>query len=337
MDRTSFASHRTEGDWPHIQQIIEERYDAKPADGILSEMAHAHFKTGGKRLRALIPAAIFGYSMSLWSRWCTFLRRLKFSTIRPSSTMTCKTRMRLAGSSQPSGKNTVRPRQSTAEMPISSTPWLFWPRWMLSPQNLVELMRIFSHSSLRSFETSREFVEKERLGEASLESYLSIVEGKTGGLLALPLRGAVLLSLGDLRYDKMLESIGLLLGTVFQIQDDLLDIVGKKGREIEAADLAEESPAFWRSMHCKTAPPSIGVACWKFSQPREPRLHPKTFRRASRSWSGSIATGFAEIERLETLLSEQTQGNSGAGVAALSSRTDARFLQPIAEARASQV
>ena len=43
-------------DWPHILQIIEERYDAKPADGILSEMAHAHFKTeenGMPRFRRL--------------------------------------------------------------------------------------------------------------------------------------------------------------------------------------------------------------------------------------------------------------------------------------------
>ena len=208
------------------------------------------------------------------------------------------------------------------------------------PQNLVELMRIFSHSSLEVIRgQAEEFVEKERLGEASLESYLSIVEGKTGGLLALPLRGAVLLSLGDLRYDKMLESIGLLLGTVFQIQDDLLDIVGKKGREIEAADLAEGKPSFLAIHALQNGAPVDRSRLLEILTTPRAQTSPEDIQEGIQilERSGSIAAGFAEIERLETLLSEQTQGIQEPELQRFLRGLTARFLQPIAEARASQV
>ena len=42
--------------WPRVEEVIKERFDGAPAEGILAEMAHYHFDTGGKRIRALIHA-----------------------------------------------------------------------------------------------------------------------------------------------------------------------------------------------------------------------------------------------------------------------------------------
>ncbi len=77
------------------------------------------------------------------------------------------------------------------------------------------------------------------VGDSSLsvERYESIARAKTGPLLALPVEGAMILAdvAPDLR--AVACEVMELLGTSFQVQDDLADLYGLKGREEVASDL----------------------------------------------------------------------------------------------------
>ena len=326
-------------DWPSIQSLIEERYNAKPAQGILSEMAHAHFETGGKRLRALIPAAIFRILKTPLSKVARFPAAIE---ILHNATLVHDDLQ--DGDETRRGQPTIWKKYGPAQAINSGDAHFFYAMALLAdveakPETLVELMRIFSHSSLEVIRgQAEEFVEKEHLSQATTENYLSIVEGKTGGLLALPLRGSALLALGDLRYDTLLESIGLLLGTVFQIQDDLLDIVGKKGREIEAADIAEGKPSFLAIHALQNGHPQDRKRLLEILT--TPRM--ETTAEAVQEGiqilkrSGSISAGFEEIEHLEQRLHDLTQEITEPELRRFLRGLTARFLRPIEEAKTHQ-
>lgn len=72
-----------------------------------------------------------------------------------------------------------------------------------------------------------------------LTRYLEVVQGKTSGLLVLPFVAALeVLGLPE----ETIQAVGERaqdLGILFQIQDDLLDLYGKKGRDQAATDIAE--------------------------------------------------------------------------------------------------
>jgi len=73
----------------------------------------------------------------------------------------------------------------------------------------------------------------------SWPAYIRSVRGKTAALFALPVAGAALIA-GLPRADAMaLAEAFEPIGALFQIQDDVLDLYGDKGRAIVGSDLAE--------------------------------------------------------------------------------------------------
>jgi geranylgeranyl pyrophosphate synthase len=75
-----------------------------------------------------------------------------------------------------------------------------------------------------------------------------IARGKTGALFAHGLvAGATIAGLRDQAL-SVLGEVGLRLGELFQLQDDLLDLVGEKGRAV-ASDLWEGKPS-WLIARC---------------------------------------------------------------------------------------
>lgn len=71
------------------------------------------------------------------------------------------------------------------------------------------------------------------------EAYERMVVGKTSGLFALPLAGAAELCGADEELVRGLEEAARELGVLFQIQDDVLDLFGEKGRAERGADIRE--------------------------------------------------------------------------------------------------
>lgn len=71
------------------------------------------------------------------------------------------------------------------------------------------------------------------------EQYFRMVEGKTSGLFALPVVGAAELCGAEQALLDALQEAARHLGVIFQIQDDILDLYGEKGREAPGSDVAE--------------------------------------------------------------------------------------------------
>jgi geranylgeranyl diphosphate synthase type I len=73
----------------------------------------------------------------------------------------------------------------------------------------------------------------------SSESWRRVVEGKTGGLFCLPVEGAALLAGHSASEARAIADAFMPLGVLFQLQDDVLDLYGDKGRGAVGADLRE--------------------------------------------------------------------------------------------------
>ena len=74
-------------------------------------------------------------------------------------------------------------------------------------------------------------------GCGAIDSYTAMVRGKTSALFALPVWGAAVLSTSA--NPKALADGFVLLGELFQMQDDVLDLWGDKGRGVVGSDLYE--------------------------------------------------------------------------------------------------
>ncbi len=72
-----------------------------------------------------------------------------------------------------------------------------------------------------------------------VDAYLRCIEGKTGELFALPVEGAAILADHTPDEAKALAEPFAILGMLFQLQDDVLDLWGEKGREARGADIKE--------------------------------------------------------------------------------------------------
>jgi geranylgeranyl pyrophosphate synthase len=66
-----------------------------------------------------------------------------------------------------------------------------------------------------------------------------MARGKTAALFELPLVGAAILTNADPVQIASLKKSSAALGLAFQIQDDVLDLWGKKGRNQVGSDIAE--------------------------------------------------------------------------------------------------
>lgn len=102
-----------------------------------------------------------------------------------------------------------------------------------------ELCRVLAE---RAVQTVRgQIAEIDMLPSESLDwdHYLSAIEGKTGALLSLPVHGAALLAGRSIQQAEALGRAFTPLGVLFQLQDDLLDLYGDKGRGRRGCDLYE--------------------------------------------------------------------------------------------------
>lgn len=72
-----------------------------------------------------------------------------------------------------------------------------------------------------------------------VENYVRTVEGKTAALLAMPVQGAALLSGMSPQDAENLAAPFRMIGQIFQLQDDVVDLYGEKGRSERGSDLCE--------------------------------------------------------------------------------------------------
>ena len=126
--------------------------------------------------------------------------------------------------------------------------WFFVPQLIIqsaaySPETKLALLDLVQSRILAVIEgQSQEFALKERFGggeEISVQQYLLMVEGKTSALFSVPLVGGAIVAGAGALERRALEQSAVHLGRAFQIQDDLLDLWGNKGRDAVGSDIAE--------------------------------------------------------------------------------------------------
>src|SRR5690606_21278104 len=88
--------------------------------------------------------------------------------------------------------------------------------------------------------------------EPNLESWEQMARGKTAALFGACLASGAVAAGANPQQVAEAQALGEDIGLLFQVQDDYLDLVGEKGRERRATDLAEGKlsfPVLWAYAH----------------------------------------------------------------------------------------
>ena len=214
-------------------------HESTPADSTLEAMCVYHLETGGKRLRAMIPllvAETFGLDPARLVPFAAACEMLHNATLVHDDLQD--------GDAFRRGKETIWRRFGVSQAINLGDAMYYYA--VLAFQALdfpPEVTRRVLERLLR--ETiqvidgqEREFALK-REPAPSVRAYLAMVEGKTSGLFRLPLAGTADLCGADAPAVEAIAEAAAHLGILFQIQDDVLDLYGNKGRGERGGDVAE--------------------------------------------------------------------------------------------------
>jgi geranylgeranyl pyrophosphate synthase len=215
---------------------------------------------------------------------------------------------------------------------------------------LLLMHRLQVPAALRDRATTRLFLEMLRVIEGqiddlefkhrpdvSLEEYLHMVEGKTSRLFALPMGGAALLCGAPAAVEEALVEAACHVGTLFQVQDDILNVFGPVGRDRIGNDIREGKRTL------------LVVHCLQHSGARDASRLRAILEEPSSSTSeadideakslfeasGSLAFCFDELERrrLATLSIPALAGYPK--LRAVLSEATSMFLRPVASVRSA--
>lgn len=85
------------------------------------------------------------------------------------------------------------------------------------------------------------------------ESWKALVRDRTGGLIALALSGSALLAGAPRSLVELLDAIGGHLGVIFQVQDELMDLLGAKATAPKSHALVDGKPGLLVAHACSHA------------------------------------------------------------------------------------
>ena len=205
----------------------------------IAEMSQYQLETGGKRLRALIPLFMYqslGLDPVSILHFGTAVEMIHNATLVHDDLQD--------GDELRRGRPTIWKRYSSAQA-INCGDAMFQYALQLILEMKLEssakerLLKRAINATLHVIEgQAQEFLMKDEL-YPSFQRYLEVIRGKTSGLFVLPVVGALEAAGIDQKICDLVENAALDLGILFQIQDDVLDIYGEKGRGFRGSDVAE--------------------------------------------------------------------------------------------------
>ena len=213
--------------------------EASPPGCSLIPMVDYHLGTGGKRLRALLPLAVADVLE------CDLSGVLPFAAaceVLHNATLVHDDLQ--DGDELRRGQPTVWRKWGAARAINLGDAMLYWTLALAQkveadPAARERLVARIVRDTLKVIDgQEREFLLKEN-PRPSAEDYFRMVEGKTSGLFALPIAGTAELCGAEAELVAALERSAAQLGVLFQIQDDILDLYGDKGRNERGSDLKE--------------------------------------------------------------------------------------------------
>jgi geranylgeranyl diphosphate synthase, type I len=206
---------------------------------VLSHIAVEHLGTGGKRLRARLSLAVLeamGGPRPLGIGWAAACELLHNATLIHDDLQD--------GDAARRGRPAVWVRHGAAQAINAGDLLLMLPflaleridtddgvRWQLS-RTLADCATQMAHGQAAE-------IGLDRARAVDWPTYRSIVAGKTGALFQLPVEGSALLAGRSPAVARALAREFQRLGVMFQLQDDLLDLYGEKGRDAVGSDLRE--------------------------------------------------------------------------------------------------
>jgi geranylgeranyl diphosphate synthase, type I len=260
-------------------------------------MASEHLATGGKRLRARLALAAttaLGGALRDAVPWAAAVELLHNATLVHDDIQDRDTLRR--------GAPTLWARHGTAQAINAGDFLLMLPFLALAetpPQVQSELCRGLADHAVRTVRGQIAELDLLASGALDWDAYLEAIAGKTGALVGLPVYGAGILAGRSRARAEQLSSAFARLGVLFQLQDDVLDLYGEKGRECPGSDLYEGKVSALVVAHLARQPADRRDLIALLETPRDATTEAEVARFIeSFVASGSLADVLARIESL---------------------------------------
>ena len=205
----------------------------------LGLIVQEHLGTGGKRMRArlcLAAAAALGAARSEAVPWAASVELLHNATLVHDDIKD--------GDLIRRGQPTVWVRHGVPQAINTGDLMLMLPILALDHLEVPggvcwSLSRALALHASATVRGQAEELDLLKSGHLDRASYTRSVQGKTGSLFALPVEGAALIAGRSPEDARELGACFTELGVLFQLQDDVLDLYGNKGRGHRGSDLEE--------------------------------------------------------------------------------------------------
>ena len=312
-----------------LGQVLQE--DGPPGAS-LGGLCSYHLETGGKRLRALLPlltARVLGQDPRGLLPFGAACEMLHNATLVHDDVQD--------GDRLRRGRETVWARFGVPQAINLGDAMFYYTLLLLDRLDLPPARRqVTTRRLLRSTLLVIEGQQLEfQLAAASwptMDAYMKVVAGKTAGLLRLVLAGAAELCGAPAAMVEGVDKAALHLGILFQIQDDLLDLYGEKGREAQGSDIREGKRSILAIHALEQAPPEQAARLREILDMDRAATGEAEVREARRI----IELTGARERAVEELVDQRDQAlgvkalESHQGMQALVSFLASLFLQPLA-------
>jgi geranylgeranyl diphosphate synthase, type I len=223
-----------------IETVMADVVGAEhPQGSLLVEMCDYHLGTGGKRLRALLPVMLAESLDSDATRLYPFAaacEMLHNATLVHDDVQDGDTTRR--------GQPTVWAKFSSAQAINLGDAMYFYAllcldRLDVDARRRWQLARLLLQSTTRVIDGQVQEFQLQEQPLPTTTDYVEMIQRKTSALFALPLVGSATLCDASPALRGALAEAAIHLGVVFQLQDDLLDLYGDKGRGQRGSDILE--------------------------------------------------------------------------------------------------
>ena len=222
-------------------EMLMRRHSVGECDEFLGGVVCDHLETGGKRIRArlaLAAAKALGVTATMALPWASAVELLHNATLVHDDLQD--------GDRTRRGRPTTWAVHGMAQAVNCGDLMLMLPTLIAAevPTSEAVRFRLMSAVARRAAATVRgqaaDLLLRAAVDERDpVEAYVRCIEGKTGELFALPVEGAALMAGADVDEAKEIAEPFFVLGMLFQLQDDVIDLFGDKGREARGADVRE--------------------------------------------------------------------------------------------------
>ena len=326
----------------HLPELVEAIHSVavqtSPDGSSLVPMLDYHFDTGGKRLRGMLPllvTEILGGEPARAVPFGAACEMLHNATLVHDDLQDQDTHRR--------GRPTVW-KQFGEPQAINLGDAMFYYTLMLIRriEGSAELREsLYERAMLDTLAVidgqEREFALKSK-PTPTLADYFTMVDGKTSALMALSLSGGAMLVGAGAGTIERIRDMAHHLGILFQIQDDVLDLYGDKGRGRVGEDVAEGK----RSLLVVHAMSELEADARSrlvdiIDRPRD-RTTDDDIAEVMRLFAeaGSLDHALAEIDRRRHAAIESASRTGNRNLVRLAQYLADLFLDPIADVRQSR-